>query len=207
MGEWALRLERSEPGWCLHSCLPAHGQSSRLGMGRPFVPRPRPRFSERWTGALAIGPAGLRVHSRFAVGQARCRQRACRSCVVSVFWWLGAGGPPFGGAPPERAVGWGLQCPRWPMQHHPLCCPSFPPPPQTFKIPGFRGQLSFITSMSEHFCGTCNRLRITADGNLKVSVPSLQGPPCHFRVVNLSSHLCPQFGGGRLGGHLAWLAK
>lgn len=22
--------------------------------------------------------------------------------------------------------------------------------------------------MSEHFCGTCNRLRITADGNLKV---------------------------------------
>ncbi|XP_032265772.1 molybdenum cofactor biosynthesis protein 1 isoform X3 [Phoca vitulina] len=39
---------------------------------------------------------------------------------------------------------------------------------KTFKIPGFRGQLSFITSMSEHFCGTCNRLRITADGNLKV---------------------------------------
>ncbi|XP_036104641.1 molybdenum cofactor biosynthesis protein 1 isoform X1 [Molossus molossus] len=39
---------------------------------------------------------------------------------------------------------------------------------KTFKIPGFRGQVSFITSMSEHFCGTCNRLRITADGNLKV---------------------------------------
>ncbi|KAM9666997.1 molybdenum cofactor biosynthesis protein 1 isoform 2-T2 [Trichechus inunguis] len=39
---------------------------------------------------------------------------------------------------------------------------------KTFKIPGFRGQISFITSMSEHFCGTCNRLRITADGNLKV---------------------------------------
>ncbi|XP_059966909.1 molybdenum cofactor biosynthesis protein 1 isoform X1 [Mesoplodon densirostris] len=39
---------------------------------------------------------------------------------------------------------------------------------KTFKIPGFRGRVSFITSMSEHFCGTCNRLRITADGNLKV---------------------------------------
>ncbi|XP_011352870.1 molybdenum cofactor biosynthesis protein 1 isoform X4 [Pteropus vampyrus] len=39
---------------------------------------------------------------------------------------------------------------------------------KTFKIPGFRGHISFITSMSEHFCGTCNRLRITADGNLKV---------------------------------------
>lgn len=37
-----------------------------------------------------------------------------------------------------------------------------------FKIPGFRGHISFITSMSEHFCGTCSRLRITADGNLKV---------------------------------------
>ncbi|CAL1574653.1 unnamed protein product [Knipowitschia caucasica] len=39
---------------------------------------------------------------------------------------------------------------------------------KTYQIPGFRGQVGFITSMSEHFCGTCNRLRITADGNLKV---------------------------------------
>lgn len=30
------------------------------------------------------------------------------------------------------------------------------------------GQVGFITSMSEHFCSSCNRLRITADGNLKV---------------------------------------
>lgn len=35
-------------------------------------------------------------------------------------------------------------------------------------MPHFQGQISFITSMSEHFCGSCNRLRITADGNLKV---------------------------------------
>uniref|UniRef100_A0A669D8F8 Molybdenum cofactor biosynthesis protein 1 n=1 Tax=Oreochromis niloticus TaxID=8128 RepID=A0A669D8F8_ORENI len=39
---------------------------------------------------------------------------------------------------------------------------------KTFKVPGFKGQLGFITSMSDHFCGSCNRLRITADGNLKV---------------------------------------
>uniref|UniRef100_A0AC34QSS8 Radical SAM core domain-containing protein n=1 Tax=Panagrolaimus sp. JU765 TaxID=591449 RepID=A0AC34QSS8_9BILA len=39
---------------------------------------------------------------------------------------------------------------------------------KAYKIPGFAGQFGFITSMSEHFCGTCNRLRITADGNLKV---------------------------------------
>ncbi len=28
-------------------------------------------------------------------------------------------------------------------------------------------QIGFITSMSNHFCGTCNRLRLTADGNIK----------------------------------------
>ncbi|XP_038617201.1 molybdenum cofactor biosynthesis protein 1 isoform X1 [Tachyglossus aculeatus] len=39
---------------------------------------------------------------------------------------------------------------------------------KTYKVPHFLGQISFITSMSEHFCGSCNRLRITADGNLKV---------------------------------------
>jgi molybdenum cofactor biosynthesis enzyme MoaA len=39
---------------------------------------------------------------------------------------------------------------------------------KAYKVQGFRGQFGFITSMSEHFCGTCNRLRITADGNLKV---------------------------------------
>lgn len=39
---------------------------------------------------------------------------------------------------------------------------------KAFKVNGFAGQVGFITSMTEHFCGTCNRLRITADGNLKV---------------------------------------
>ncbi|XP_015609560.1 molybdenum cofactor biosynthesis protein 1 isoform X3 [Cephus cinctus] len=39
---------------------------------------------------------------------------------------------------------------------------------KAYKVPGFKGQVGFITSMSEHFCNSCNRLRITADGNLKV---------------------------------------
>eukprot|EP00959_Pyramimonas_sp_CCMP1952_P427852 8960307-Pyramimonas_sp.AAC.1 len=30
------------------------------------------------------------------------------------------------------------------------------------------GGVSFVTSMTEHFCDGCNRLRIMADGNLKV---------------------------------------
>lgn len=39
---------------------------------------------------------------------------------------------------------------------------------KAYKVPGYVGQIGFITSMSEHFCGSCNRLRLTADGNLKV---------------------------------------
>lgn len=39
---------------------------------------------------------------------------------------------------------------------------------KAWAVPGFVGQVGFITSMTEHFCGGCNRLRITADGNLKV---------------------------------------
>ncbi|SPO02742.1 probable molybdenum cofactor biosynthesis protein 1 B [Cephalotrichum gorgonifer] len=39
---------------------------------------------------------------------------------------------------------------------------------KTWHIPGFVGKLGFITSMTHNFCGTCNRLRITSDGNLKV---------------------------------------
>lgn len=33
----------------------------------------------------------------------------------------------------------------------------------------YQGKVGFITSMSEHFCATCNRVRVTADGQLKVS--------------------------------------
>ncbi|XP_058122113.1 molybdenum cofactor biosynthesis protein 1 isoform X2 [Anopheles coustani] len=53
--------------------------------------------------------------------------------------------------------------------------PAFEPLPngpndtsKAYRVPGYRGQMGFITSMTEHFCGSCNRLRITADGNLKV---------------------------------------
>lgn len=39
---------------------------------------------------------------------------------------------------------------------------------KTWHIPGFAGRIGFITSMTHNFCGSCNRLRITTDGNLKV---------------------------------------
>ncbi|PON69196.1 Molybdenum cofactor biosynthesis protein A [Parasponia andersonii] len=39
---------------------------------------------------------------------------------------------------------------------------------KNFKIDGHQGAVSFITSMTEHFCAGCNRLRLLADGNFKV---------------------------------------
>lgn len=37
-----------------------------------------------------------------------------------------------------------------------------------WQAPDHEGRLGFITSMTENFCGTCNRVRLTADGQLKV---------------------------------------
>jgi len=37
-----------------------------------------------------------------------------------------------------------------------------------FQVENYKGKIGFISSMTDHFCGSCNRLRITADGNLKV---------------------------------------
>ncbi|KAI9145811.1 hypothetical protein BKA69DRAFT_1108612 [Paraphysoderma sedebokerense] len=45
---------------------------------------------------------------------------------------------------------------------------------KVFKIPGYAGTVGFISSMSDHFCGSCNRLRITADGHLKVCLHGLE---------------------------------
>lgn len=39
---------------------------------------------------------------------------------------------------------------------------------KNFMIDGHCGTVSFITSMTEHFCAGCNRLRLLADGNFKV---------------------------------------
>jgi len=39
---------------------------------------------------------------------------------------------------------------------------------KTFRVPGHAGRVGFITSMTTPFCHGCNRLRLTADGALKV---------------------------------------
>lgn len=37
-----------------------------------------------------------------------------------------------------------------------------------WRVPGHVGTVGFITSMTDHFCATCSRMRLTADGHLKV---------------------------------------
>lgn len=45
-------------------------------------------------------------------------------------------------------------------------------PANYFKIEGAVGTIGFISALSEHFCSSCNRLRLTADGKFK---PCLAG--------------------------------
>ncbi len=40
-------------------------------------------------------------------------------------------------------------------------------PASYYKIPGAKGTIGFISAISNHFCATCNRLRLTADGKLR----------------------------------------
>lgn len=40
-------------------------------------------------------------------------------------------------------------------------------PAHYYRFPGHQGTVGFIGSVSDHFCGECNRLRLTADGRLK----------------------------------------
>lgn len=54
-------------------------------------------------------------------------------------------------------------------------------PAKLFKIRGARGAIGFISSITEHFCSSCNRLRLTADGHLRACLFSeeevdLKGP-------------------------------
>ncbi|WP_425057765.1 GTP 3',8-cyclase [Sporomusa carbonis] len=40
-------------------------------------------------------------------------------------------------------------------------------PAKYFSLPQAKGTFGFITPISEHFCGLCNRIRLTADGKFK----------------------------------------
>lgn len=40
-------------------------------------------------------------------------------------------------------------------------------PARRYRFPGAPGEIGLISAMSDHFCSTCNRLRLTADGRLR----------------------------------------
>jgi cyclic pyranopterin phosphate synthase len=42
-----------------------------------------------------------------------------------------------------------------------------PGPARMCALPGAKGKIGFIAPMSWHFCGSCNRLRLTADGKIR----------------------------------------
>lgn len=48
----------------------------------------------------------------------------------------------------------------------------FDGPAQRFKFENAKGEIGFIRPISEHFCSSCNRLRLTASGNLKTCLLS-----------------------------------
>ena len=45
-------------------------------------------------------------------------------------------------------------------------------PAKYYRFPNAKGSIGFITPVSEHFCSQCNRLRLTADGKLRLCLLS-----------------------------------
>ena len=49
----------------------------------------------------------------------------------------------------------------------PIRSDSLDGPAQRYVLEGAKGELGFIGALSNHFCSTCNRLRLTAEGHLR----------------------------------------
>jgi cyclic pyranopterin phosphate synthase len=64
-------------------------------------------------------------------------------------------------------------------------------PARYWRLPGAAGSIGFVAGVSDHFCGSCNRLRLTADGRLRtclfsgeeVDVRPLIDQPAELRRV------------------------
>ncbi|MBI4644132.1 MAG: GTP 3',8-cyclase MoaA [Deltaproteobacteria bacterium] len=61
-------------------------------------------------------------------------------------------------------------------EREPLTRKTCAGPARIFRFPGFRGELGFISAISEHQCPECNRLRLTAAGRLR---------PCLFGAAEI----------------------
>jgi cyclic pyranopterin phosphate synthase len=74
-------------------------------------------------------------------------------------------------------------------------------PAQYWQADGARGTLGFIAGVSDHFCGACNRLRLTADGHLRtclfsgeeVDVRPLLAQPGRLRETILAAVAAKRF--------------
>ena len=53
----------------------------------------------------------------------------------------------------------------WPLE--PVSDPDSPAPAERFRFRDGEGEIGLISTVTEPFCGTCNRLRLTADGALR----------------------------------------
>jgi cyclic pyranopterin phosphate synthase len=70
-------------------------------------------------------------------------------------------------------------------------------PARYYQLAGASGTIGFISALSNHFCGTCNRLRLTADGRLR---------PCLMSDEEIDLRQVLRSGGG-LAGIKALLAE
>ncbi len=53
-----------------------------------------------------------------------------------------------------------------------------------YQLDGYEGKVGFISAISDHFCDSCNRLRITSEGNLKLCLFSPKN-----NEINLKKYL------------------
>lgn len=65
---------------------------------------------------------------------------------------------------------------------------------RNYRLPGARGVVGFISPVSQPYCDTCNRMRLTADGKLHLCLlhddeldlaPALHQPDAHARLAAL----------------------
>jgi cyclic pyranopterin phosphate synthase len=68
----------------------------------------------------------------------------------------------------ERVIGYREMRERIEAKHEMVPMPGEPTDvAKEFRIEGFTGTVGFVTSVTESFCGGCNRIRLTADGKFK----------------------------------------
>jgi cyclic pyranopterin phosphate synthase len=65
---------------------------------------------------------------------------------------------------PGREILETISC-KWPLEA--VVDPSREAPAERFRFADGRGEIGVISSVTEPFCGTCNRLRLTADGQIR----------------------------------------